>query len=117
MSSAKKILVIDDDEPIREYLRFVLQKAGHQVTLAENGNRGLTLFDRNGFDTVITDISMPEKDGIDTIIAMRQKCPTLRIVAMSGVASKDTLLQIADIYGADAVLAKPFEGEQILLQI
>jgi CheY-like chemotaxis protein len=60
---------------------------------------------------------MPEKDGIDTIIAMRQKCPSIRIVAMSGVASKDSLFQIADIYGADAVLAKPFEGDQILLQI
>lgn len=114
-SASKKVLVIDDDEPIREYLRFVLEEAGHTVSVAKDGNEGVALFEADVFDTVITDIAMPERDGIDTIIAMRELRPQTRIVAMSGLASKDKLLQIADMYGADAIMAKPFERDEILL--
>ena len=115
--AAKTVLVIDDDEPIREYLRFVLEEVGHTVVLARDGNEGLACFRKEVFDTVITDIAMPEKDGIDTIIAMREIRPSTRIVAMSGLASKDKLLQIADMYGADAIMAKPFERDEILLNV
>jgi len=110
----KRILVIDDDEPIREFLRYVFEKEGLVVDDARDGAEGLEFINNNTYDTVITDISMPKKDGVEIIIALRESGAATRIIAMSGVASKDKLLQIADMYGADAIISKPFTSDQIL---
>jgi DNA-binding response OmpR family regulator len=113
-STGKRILVIDDDRSIREYLRFLLEEVGYGVVEAENGVVGLERFSTGEFDAVITDIAMPEKDGIDTIIEMRASDPAVRIIAMSGVAKSDTLLEIARMYKADRVIKKPFQSEEII---
>lgn len=116
-STGKKILVIDDDRAIREYLRFLLEEVGYGVVEAENGVVGLERFSTGEFDVVITDIAMPEKDGIDTIIEMRASDPAVRIIAMSGVAKSDTLLEIARMYKADRVIKKPFQSEEIIAAV
>jgi len=113
-SAQRRVLVVDDDRSIREYLRFVLEPAGYEVEEAENGAVAVEKFRRAGFDLVITDISMPEKDGIDAIIEMRGADAHAKFIAMSGVAKSDTLLEIARIYSADRVIKKPFLSEDIL---
>lgn len=110
----KKVLVVDDDRSIREYLRYLLSEHGFEVEEAENGVVALQRFSSSHFDVVITDISMPEKDGIDTIIEMRDKVPDARIIAMSGVARSETLLEIAKMYKADRVIQKPFQTDELL---
>jgi len=110
----KKVLVVDDNRAIREYLRFLLENENYEVEEAENGKVALAQQKEWNADLVITDISMPEKDGIDTIIEMRDTYPSLRIIAMSGVAKSDRLLEIAKMYRADLVIKKPFTSEDIL---
>ena len=110
----RNILVIDDDRSIREYLRYLLEDSGYGVQEAANGVEGIERFSTGEFDAVVTDISMPEKDGIDTIIEMRASDPAVKIIAMSGVAKSDTLLEIAKMYRADLAIKKPFKSEDIL---
>ena len=113
----RRVLVVDDDRAIREYLRFVLEPAGYEVEEAENGAVAVEKFGRAGYDVVITDISMPEKDGIDAIIEMRGSDTHAKFIAMSGVAKSDTLLEIARMYNADRVIKKPFQSEDILTAV
>jgi CheY-like chemotaxis protein len=116
-TAQRRVLVVDDDRSIREYLRFVLEPAGYEVEEAENGAVAVEKFRRSAFDLVITDISMPEKDGIDAIIEMRGADTHAKFIAMSGVAKSDTLLEIARIYKADRVIKKPFQSEDILTAV
>ncbi|MBD3243016.1 MAG: response regulator [Chitinivibrionales bacterium] len=110
----KKVLVVDDDRSIREYLHYLLDEQGYDVDEAENGVVALQRFSNSHYDVVITDISMPEKDGIDTIIEMRDKEADARIIAMSGVARSETLLEIAKMYKADMAIKKPFQSDELL---
>lgn len=110
----KRVLVVDDDRSIREYLKFLLEDAGYEVKEASNGNEALDCFRDSAFDAVVTDISMPEKDGIDTMIEMRKLDADIRIIAMSGVSKSDTLLDIAKMYKADLALKKPFQSDDLL---
>ncbi len=111
---AKRVLVVDDNRAIREYLHFLLQDEGYEVDEAENGAAALERLAETPADLVITDISMPHKDGIDAIIEMRDTHPSVKIIAMSGVAKSGTLLEIAKLYRADIALKKPFTSEDIL---
>ncbi|MBD3394853.1 MAG: response regulator [Chitinivibrionales bacterium] len=110
-------LVIDDEEAIREYLRYVLQSEGYEVTTASDGNEGMRKFHAGGYDTVVTDISMPEKDGIEAIIEMRRLYPAVPIVAISGLDSRERLLRIAGMFEADAMLKKPFTRDELLAAV
>jgi len=110
-------LVIDDDPIVRQTIQAILEEAGYSVTCAEDGRRGLAAFRRNRPDVVVTDIIMPEKEGIETILELRRIWPEGRIIAISGggrTAKKDDFLRIAKGCGADAVLAKPFEPEELV---
>ena len=112
-----KILVIDDDPIVRHTIQAILEEAGHSVTCAEDGRRGLAAFRRNRPDVVVTDIIMPEKEGIETILELRRIWPEGRIIAISGggrTEQKDGFLRVAIGCGADAVLAKPFEPEELV---
>jgi two-component system, chemotaxis family, chemotaxis protein CheY len=113
----KRVLVADDDRSIREYLRFLLEQAGYQVEEAEDGEVEVRKFSEGAFDLVVTDISMPEKDGIEAIIEMRAVKPNAKIIAMSGVARSERLLEIAQMYRADRVIKKPFESEEFLTAV
>lgn len=104
------ILIIDDDPAIRGTVRKVLERDGHDVREAPDGASGVAEIERRVPDLVITDLIMPEKEGIETILEVREKLPDLRILAMSGGGSMDPgeALLDAELFGADATLAKPF---------
>lgn len=109
-----RILVIDDDVPFRSVLKASLEEMGHYVREAKDGNEGVSLYRQETFDLVMTDLIMPGKEGIETIMDMRRINPGVKIIAMSGggrVTSVD-YLQIARQVGAKKVLSKPFLYEE-----
>ena len=112
-----RILIIDDDKPFRVMLRIVLENAGYKdITEAENGYIGMKLIRKNPFDLVITDILMPEMDGVDVIRALRRRGSAPPILAISGGASSlhGDLLNAAIKLGAQRTLLKPFTSEAFL---
>jgi CheY-like chemotaxis protein len=111
-----KILVMDDDIEIREMLTDVLHWEGYDVVNAEDGCQGLKTFRSQQPDLVITDILMPNVDGIEAIIQMRRERPDVKIIAMSGggqTGEFDGLL-CATKFGASNVIAKPFRASALL---
>lgn len=104
------ILVIDDDDIFRDVLVSALTHVGHSVRQATNGVEGLRLFHEEPAELVITDIVMPEKEGLDMIRDLRREFPAARIIAISGGMAHDPrlYLHMAEKFGATAVLAKPF---------
>lgn len=104
------VLVIDDEQLIRLQIRSALELEGFVVHEAANGNEGLSRMAAIHSDVVITDILMPDKEGIETILELRQLYPTVKIIAISGggrTGNKD-FLHTAKHLGADRILAKPF---------
>ncbi len=112
----KKILVIDDEPYILMMLKKMMERAGYEVDLATNGVEGLENFKRNTPDLVISDIIMPEKEGLGTIREMKQIKPDLKIIAVSGGgrASADDYLHTAKLFGADRIFQKPFNQAEIV---
>jgi DNA-binding response OmpR family regulator len=111
-----RILLVDDDALFREVVHKILVRAGHVVADAANGDIALTTFGRESFDLVITDIVMPDKEGLDTIRTLRRQAPDLRIIAMSGggVGGTGDYLSVARRLGAARVLAKPFSAVELV---
>jgi DNA-binding response OmpR family regulator len=106
------ILVIDDQPHIRTIIHEILSFDGHQIDLAENGKVALTLIRLRHYDLVITDVIMPELDGLEVIAALKKEFPGTRIIVMSGGSTRiDTknLLMISKELGADRALAKPLD--------
>jgi CheY-like chemotaxis protein len=114
-----KILVIDDDVVVRETLMLILEDKGYEVVSAEDGERGLSVFRSEAPDLVITDIIMPEKEGIQTIREIRALRPLAKIVAISGggrIGNTD-FLRIAQQLGAVDVISKPFDPDEFVERI
>lgn len=109
-----KILIIDDDEAIREYLSVLLDDEGYTVMEAEDGSAGLNLLTTFRADIIITDLVMPEKEGIETIREIKAMYSDCKIIAMSGAMNRDNYLLITKALGANAVIKKPFERETVL---
>jgi len=110
------IVVADDDGPVLEGLKCRLENAGHHVRTAENGADVMIQVERRLPQLVITDIIMPEQEGIETIIRLRSRYPALKILAISGsdrTGCGGYRGAAADL-GADGVLAKPFTTRQLL---
>ncbi len=104
------LIIIDDDATLREVLTTALTQSGHTVRQAGDGDAGIRLYRQRPADLVITDIVMPDKEGLDTIIELRRDYPTARIIAMSGGLAHDPklYLHMAEKLGARLVLYKPF---------
>jgi len=111
-----RILIIDDEDELRSMLRRMLEQAGHEVTEAVNGAEGIELYERDRPDLIITDIIMPEKEGVETIIALRRADPDLPIIAISGGGRLEAtdFLPMARKLGARRTLSKPFRRDQLL---
>jgi DNA-binding response OmpR family regulator len=109
-------LVIDDDPTVRESLEILLEHYGFQVAVARNGRQGMAAFSNIAPDVVLTDIMMPEQDGIETIAAMRKARPDAKIVAMSGAdpVGKANYLRMAVKLGADRGVPKPLSARELL---
>ena len=105
-----RILLIDDDDALRKTMVKILALSGHACDQAPNGEVGLRLFQAGEYDLVVTDLLMPEKEGIETIMELREEVPGVKILAISGGLSRDREgpLSDAEALGADASLPKPF---------
>ncbi len=110
------ILLIEDEPALRNLFEAVLTRAGYTVATAENGRTAMRILATRAFDVVVTDIVMPEQEGIETIMKIRQLWPGLPIIAMSGGGhvEPERYLRIARSAGAMRLLAKPFAPARLL---
>ncbi|MBA3522111.1 MAG: response regulator [Gemmatimonadales bacterium] len=114
-----EILIVDDELQIRRPLRILLERAGHRVREAQDGQEAIRMWRERPGDLVITDIHMPEKDGIETILELRALTPGLRIIAISGGLQTRhlDLLGDATLLGAVLTVPKPFTLAEILAAV
>ena len=114
-----RILIIDDDKMVLNMLRQVLEGAQHTVVEASNGEVAMRLWREHPADLIITDILMPEKDGLEVIRELRRECPTVKVIALSGGSRKIHFdaLDVAKRFGALSTLEKPFELKELLASV
>jgi DNA-binding response OmpR family regulator len=111
-----RILVIEDEPVLCTLMQEALEKAGHKVLTATDGEKGVRLFFKQPCDVVITDILMPEKEGLEIILELTQQFPGVKIIAISGggVSLGDYLLDVAKEFGAKRALRKPIQMKQLV---
>ena len=114
----RRILVIDDDGGVRYVMRRILERAGYDVALAGDGFEGIEQYRTDQADLVITDVFMPEKEGLETIRDLRREFPQAKVVAISAKEKGGSLMVLpaAQELGAVRTLSKPF-GEAELLEV
>jgi DNA-binding NtrC family response regulator len=107
---SRSILIVDDEPGIRELLCMMMESAGHTVVTAEDGAKAPKIMAAQPIDIVITDLLMPERDGLEFIAEIRKVYPKVKIIAMSGGGhiARDSYLRIAKNFGAHYLLEKPF---------
>jgi CheY-like chemotaxis protein len=117
--AAKRILVIDDDDLIRELVKEMLEAEGYVVSTAANGKEGVRVFRKELPDLVITDIFMPEMEGLETIRELQRVSPNVKIIAISGGGEKGMLsfLSHAKRFGALRALEKPFSRQELITTV
>lgn len=111
-----RILVIDDEPLVCETFQLILEQAGHEIVVAADGKQGIEKFSARPTQIVVTDIMMPEKEGIETIADLRRISPDVKIIAVSGgtqIRNVD-FSQLAKKYGADHTLQKPVKRATLL---
>lgn len=108
------ILIIDDEPETRALLRAVLERAGHAVSEASNGREGLALYRQQPAELVITDILMPELNGLDLILALTREFLNAKVIAISGAPGEDaSALHVAKLLGARQTVQKPFSLDTV----
>ncbi|WP_457574721.1 response regulator [Desulfolithobacter sp.] len=114
-----RILVIDDDEHMRELLSQVIEWAGYEVMLAENGRIAMEMQRENPADLVITDLIMPEQEGLETISSLKKEYSSVKIIAISGGGriGPEAYLPAASELGADRVFCKPFDVQEMVTAV
>lgn len=113
------ILVVDDEAPICDLLRQTLEKRGHKVVCANNGKEASQAVGERAFDLIITDLLMPDRDGLELIGEMRRRFPAVKIIAMTGgghIPQKHYLF-VAKNLGAHGLLEKPFDQSQLFAEM
>ena len=108
------ILIIDDEEIIRVLLRSALEAAGYEVTEAANGRQGLELYRHRPTDLVITDIVMPELNGLDMLLELTREFLQAKVIAISGAGEEKNVLDVAKLLGARQTFQKPFSMPLLL---
>ena len=111
-----RILIIDDEPQIRSMLTLMLERDGFEVVEAPDGVEGIKVYRQNPADLIITDLIMPNKDGIGMIIDLKKEFPDVKIIAMSGggLNKPDGYLKGAKKLGASCTLTKPIDREEML---
>ena len=107
-----RILLVEDDDQLRTMLKLLLTSSGYEVWEASNGTRVCDMHQQQSFDLVITDLVMPEREGLGVIMELRRRDQNVRIIAMSGEGHD--YLKIAHKLGAQATLSKPFGNQEFL---
>ena len=110
------ILLVEDDDQLRTMLKLLLTSSGHEVQEESNGARVCEMYQEQRFDLVITDLVMPDIEGLEVIVELRRKDPNVRIIAMSGGGQgrAEAYLRIAQQLGAKITLSKPFGNQELL---
>ena len=105
-----RILVIEDDDEVRELLRQILEHVGYEVEEANDGDEGIKRYRETQSDLIITDIIMPKKEGIETITDLRMEFPDVKVIAISGGGrlGPEPYLEVAQSFGANRIIMKPF---------
>lgn len=119
MTNRRKILVIDDEQDICDLTKLLLERCGHEVVCETDSRSALRVLDTQMFDIVITDMLMPDRDGLEVMADVRRNHPAVRIIASSGGGrvSSNSYLQIARKSGAHALLPKPFTHKELIASI
>ncbi len=114
-----RILVIDDEEQIRDMLRKALERSGHEVVEASNGKEAVRIYQSQPTDVVITGILMPEKEGLECILELRPLDPAVRVIAISGGSRLYTMdvLDVARRFGAQRTFWKPFDLARVITAV
>ena len=116
MSHIARILVVDDDPDIRGVIREFLIPDGYALTMAGSAREAVRILERDSVDVVVTDLVMPDDEGIAMILEIRRRFPTVRTVAMSG-ARFGPFLRAAELLGANAILSKPLNSSLLRLTV
>jgi CheY-like chemotaxis protein len=114
-ASRAALLIVDDEEGVRLYFRTILEQAGYRVLEAANGREAVSTLEREPIDLMITDLVMPDQEGLETVQKLRSRGRNLKIIAISGAAS--SYLRVARILGADETLPKPVLAEELLAAV
>jgi DNA-binding response OmpR family regulator len=116
MVNKMRILIIDDDEQIRVLLQQMMEWAGFEVSVAENGKIAMRLQQQRPADLVITDLIMPEQEGLETISRLKKEYKGIKIIAISGGGriGPEAYLPAAQELGADRVFCKPFDVQEVV---
>ncbi len=112
-----KILVVDDVPAVQVSISATLEAAGHTVSLASSGRQALSRLQDEAFDVVVTDLWMPDGDGLRLIKQLRDKRGAPRVIAITGGGPKlsiEMASSLAEVWGADQVLLKPFDDRRLL---
>lgn len=113
------ILLVDDSDPLREIIASALEHAGHRVLQASDGKAGINLLRANRVDLLITDVVMPDQDGLVTLQLARKLQPDLKVIVISGDSPRFTALylDLAKKFGATKALRKPFTLPELLTHV
>jgi DNA-binding response OmpR family regulator len=112
-----KILVVDDEAPIRELLSTYLKKYGYDIIVAANGKEAQRLTDEESLHLVIMDIVLPDADGMEVLSAVRQNHPNLPVIMLTGIGFDEELLQEAQQRGAAGYISKTLPLDQLLMEV
>jgi CheY-like chemotaxis protein len=114
-----QVLVVDDEDQMRKLIRLVLQQEGHTVVEASNGKRAIQHIQEAEIDLVISDIFMPDMDGLELIRGIRRTHPGIKILAIFGAGKEGPglYLNMAEQFGAGAILMKPFAPDQLIEKV
>lgn len=113
------VLVVEDDLSVLETTKIILEEAGHVVETAENGAEALTQLAAHRFDLVVTDILMPEMDGVELLQELARSCPEMKVITYSGGGRRLPLSfqKISKVFGAAAFIHKPFTMTELVEQV
>jgi CheY-like chemotaxis protein len=113
------VLIIEDDEFVQSMLKQTFERAGYEVATASNGRIGLQLYRCKPFDVVVTDLIMPEMEGIETISSLRKGNPGVKIIAISGGGrnNPEDYLELAEKLGAEKTFTKPLDRKKLLAAV
>jgi CheY-like chemotaxis protein len=114
------VLIIDDEATTRTFCRLLLEREGHRVREAADGQEGLASYLREPADVVLCDLLMPERGGLGTINELRRACPGVKVVAMSGGGRRvrgAEMLEVARSLGATGVISKPFGRAELVAAV
>ena len=111
-----RVLVVDDERAMCEFLKVLLEKQGHGVIAANDGEQALKMVEQQPPDLVISDVRMPKVDGIGLLAGIRERHPDLPVILITAYASSDSTIQAMRL-GADDYITKPFRIDEIRLVV